>query len=257
MLLELMERMESVFPAMETMIFGSESLGDELSGSAEGMLITDLSRLSEADILILLSEPSDEDDNIKNFDGTIIDFAGYEFPPEAEVLKAYEPVKAILKNIAVPPEDVSAVVQLPACVFGKDGVEDLMRQTRDIFSFENGDNLVFTDRIAFNIHFGPLGLAGFAAGKTLDDFAEAGGDVSVRLYPLSTVFTVDLYAADVFDLKSEEGYAVPSGFFMASDVSESSEIFVIRRRNGFTFVGDYIHSSVEAVMKKLMEVAGQ
>lgn len=251
MLLELMERIESAFPVLETMIFGPESMEEDISGS----LITDLSRVSEADILILLSEPPEDCDHIKNFEGSIIDLVGYKFSDGAEVFRADEPIRAILKNIAVPTEDVSAVIQLPACVFGKDGVEDLMRQTRDIFSFESGDNLVFNDRIAFNIHFAPHNLSGLAVGKTVDDFAEAGGDVMLRIYPLSTVFTVDLFAKDVFDLKSADGYKVPSGFFTAADVSEQSEIFIVRKRNGFTFIGDYIRLSVEAVMKKLAEVA--
>ncbi|MBQ3033365.1 MAG: hypothetical protein IJD28_03195 [Deferribacterales bacterium] len=255
MLMELMEGMEREFPTVEVMIFAPAHFEEEFSGFGEGIFISDLSRISEADILILLSEPIDKDGYIKNFDGSIIDITGYKFSDNGEVFRADEPIRKILKNIAVPPENTSVVIQLPACIFGKDGAEDLMRQTKDIFSFENNDNLVFNNRIAFNLHFNPMNLAGLAVGKTVDDFAEAGGDVSIRLYPLSTVFTADVYADDVFGLKSDEGYVVPSGFFMASEVSEHDKIFVIQRRNGFTFTGDYIRVCISSVLEKLKEVA--
>ena len=255
MLLELTECIDKHFPTMETMIFGPESFEEEFSGSAESLLITDLSRISEADILILLSEPLDPDGYLKKFDGSIIDITGYKFSENSEVYKVDEPIRAILKNIAVPPENTSVVLQLPACIFGKDGAEDLMRQTKDIFSFESSDNLIFRDRIAFNLHFNPMNLVGLPVGKTVDDFAEAGGDVSIRLYPLSTVFTLDVTADNMFGLKSDDQYVVPTGFFMASEISEHDKIFVIERRNGFTFSGDYIRVCIMSVMEKLKEVA--
>ncbi len=256
LLLEFMEQVERQLIQSDISVFCPESLEDEFSGSFNDFVNTDLSKLKDYDILILLSEPQEKSSYIDNFDGTIIDGFGYKFSTDAEVHRVDEPIRAILKNIAVPVENTSVVLQLPACIFGKSGVEDLMMQTKDIFSFSNSESLVFNDRIAFNIHFNPMNLVGLPVGKTVDDFADALGDISIRIIPLSTVFTLDINATDIFDLKSDDGYIVPSGFFTASDLSEHREIFTMRRRNGFTFTGDYIGIFVESLVNTYKEVIG-
>ncbi len=254
LLLDFLSRVESEFPLLEYTIYGDKEFADSLEDTAEGYVETDLSSISEAEILILLAKPlKDENNIIKNFDGTVIDITGYEFGNDVEVFKIDEPVRKVLKNIAVPVADVTVTVSLPVCVYGKHGVEDLMQQTRSIFSFDEGESLVFHNRIAFNKHFNPL-IAGLPVGKTVDDFAASGGDVSVRISPLSTVFEIDVFAKDAFGLKDDEGYFPTESFFTAADISERSDIAVIPRRNAFTFVGDYVRVLIEDVMKKLREV---
>lgn len=253
LLLEFMESIDNNFQNIEVTVFCPQSMEDEFSGSFDGFVNTDLSKIAENDILVLLSE-LDDTSIIDNFDGSIIDITNSNFSSDAEVFKVDEPIRKILKNIAVPVEDTSVVLQLPACIFGKDGVEDLMVQAKDIFTFSNSENKILNNRLAFNIHFKPYNLVGLPVGKTVDDFAEANGDISIRLIPLSTVFTIDVFAKDFFDLKDDDGYVEPSNFFMASDLSECSEIFVEKRRNGFTFSGDYIRILVKSLTKTLNEV---
>lgn len=256
LLLELSSAIETEFPAAEVAIFGDNALEECVEGSDDGYVLKDFSRIHAYDVLILLSDPKLIYDEAVKFDGTIIDVTGGVFPSQSEVFHADEPIRGVLKNIAVPLSDVSAVVQLPVCVFGKDGVEDLMRQTKEIFSFEETDNLFFKNRIAFSTHFNPENLAEFTVGKSIDAFAGAGGDINVRIGSLSTVFILDVYAKDSFALKSDEGYKIAEGFFTLSDVSEAYDIFVIVRRNGYTFIGDYIRILVKNVVKKLNEVIG-
>lgn len=255
LLLELISRIDKDIPSLEYTIYGDERFEKSLSDTAEGYVVTDLSGISDAEILIMLSKPDKDIDVIKNFDGTVIDLSGYNFGSDTEVLKVDEPVRKILKNIAVPVSDTSVVVTLPVCVYGKNGVEDLMTQTKDIFTFENSESLVFSNRIAFNKHFNPV-TAGLLVGKTVDDFAESGGYISVRLAPLSTVFVVDVFAKDVFGLKDDDGYFATEGFFTASDIAERNDIAVLAGRNSLTFTGDYIRVIIEEVMKKLKEVTG-
>lgn len=255
LLLELISRIDSDIPTLEYTIYGDKRFEEELSDTAEGYVVTDLTGIKDAEILIMLAKPSKDEDIIKNFDGTVIDLSGYEYSPDTEVMKVYEPVRKILRNIAVPVSDTSVIVTLPVCVYGKNGVEDLMKQTRDIFTFENNDSSVFSHRIAFNKHFNPV-TAGLLVGKTVDDFAESGGDISVRLAPLSTVFVVDVFARDMFGLKDDDGYFATEGFFTASDIAERNDIAVLARRNGLTFTGDYVRVLIEEVMKKLKEVTG-
>lgn len=254
LLLEFMENIERDFQNIEVSIFCPENMEDEFLSDLDSFVETDLSKISDKDVLILLSKPEETSEIIDNFDGSIIDISDYKFSSTAEVFRVDEPIRAILKNIAVPIENTSVVLQLPACVFGKDGVEDLMIQTKDIFSFTNSESKFFSNRLAFNIHFNPMNLVGLPIGKTVDDFADAGGDISIRLLPLSTVFTIDISATDTFDLKTDDGYLEAKGFFTTSDISESSDIFVIKRRNGFTFSGDYIRILVKSLVNTLREV---
>lgn len=254
LLLDLLSKIEEEFPLLEYTIFGDESFAQSLENTAEGYIETDLSLIKDAELLIMLAKPLKDDENIiRNFDGSIIDITDYEFSIDAEVFKVIEPVRKILRNIAVPITDTTVTVSLPVCIYGKHGVEDLMQQTRSIFTFDENENMVFHNRIAFNKHFNPV-TAGLMVGKTVDDYASAGGDVSVRISPLSTVFEIDIFAKDVFSLKDDEGYFPIESFFTASDISERSDIAVIPRRNSYTFVGDYVRVLIEDVMKKLREV---
>ena len=122
-----------------------------------------------------------------------------------------------------------------------------------IFTFDEAESLVFHNRIAFNKHYNPV-TAGLPVGKTVDDFAASGGDISIRISPLSTVFEMDVFAKDMFGLKDDEGYFPTESFFTASDVSERSDITVIPRRNGLTFVGDYVRVLIEDIIKQMKEV---
>lgn len=254
LLLDFLSKVENEFPLLEYTIYGDKEFAESLENTAEGYVETDLSSIADAEVLILLAKPINDKENIiKKFDGTVIDITGYEFNNDVEVFKIDEPVRKVLKNIAVPVSDVTVTVSLPVCIYGKHGVEDLMQQTRSIFSFDESENLVFHERIAFNKHFNPL-IAGLPVGKTVNDFAASGGDVSVRISPLSTVFEIDVFAKDVFGLKDDEGYFPIESFFTAADVSERTDILVIPRRNSYTFVGDYVRVLIEDVVKKLREV---
>lgn len=255
-LLELNERIERDFPKLDLMIFSSEAARKDMTEEASEMFVTDLARVKEADILIILSKIDKPIVEITDFDGTIIDMTGYEFAENAEVIRIAEPIRQVIDNFALPAEKLSVQLQLPACVFGKDGVEDLMRQTRDIFTFESHDNIIFEDRIAFNTHFNPKNLASLAVGSTVDEFADNGGDIHIRMAPLSTVFIIDVYAREHFELKSDDGYLVPDGYFTAADLAERDEVFIISNRLGYTVAGDYIRVSVGTVMEKLGEVIG-
>ena len=113
---------------------------------------TSVSLLKDAELLIMLAKPLNDDGIFKNFDGTIIDITGYEFSKEAEVFQIYEPVRKILRNIAVPIADVSVVLSLPVCIYGKHGVEDLMQQTRSIFTFDEAERDVKKQKFV-KIHF--------------------------------------------------------------------------------------------------------
>lgn len=254
-LLEFTSRLEEELPVLEYSVFGEKSFEDSLKNSAEGYVITDFSKIREAEFLITLAQPANEVSEINGFDGTVIDACGLDFAAGTEVFHIPEPVRKTLRNIAVPIADVSVAVNLPVCVYGKAGVEELMRQTKDIFSFENSGSSVFERRIAFNQHFNPVSF-GRLIENTAEDFIGSGGDISIRISPLSTVFVIDVFAKNHIGLKNGYGFFMTEGFFTASDVSERSDIAVIAGRNRLTFIGDYIRVFTEDMVNKLKEVIG-
>ena len=260
LLLELISKLDLELPTLEYTIYGSKDFEKTLESSAEGYVVTDLSGIEDAEILILLADPNlDLDDKeikyIRDFDGTIINASSFQFGSDAEVFEVVEPIRKILRNVAVPVGNTSVILNLPVCIYGKDGVEDLMTQTKDIFTFENNDSSVFQHRIAFNKHFNPI-IVGLAVEKSINDFSNAGGDISVRISPLSTVFVVDVFAKDHVGLKDTDGYYYTNDFFTANDVAERDDIVVIERRNGLTFTGDYIRILIDSVLRNIREVTG-
>lgn len=253
LLLDFLSKIEEEYPLLEYTIFGDKEFAASLENSAEGYVETNILLLQDYELLIMFAKPLHDDEVIKKFDGTVIDITGYKFSSEAEVFNIYEPVRKILQNIAVPIEYTSVVLSLPVCIYGRHGVEDLMRQTRSIFTFDEADSLIFHDRIAFNKHFNPV-IASLPVGETIDEFVASGGDISIRISPLSTVFEMDVFAKDVFGLKDDDGYFPTNSFFTASDVSERNDIMVVSHRNGLTFVGDYVRVLINDILKKLKEV---
>lgn len=257
LLLELNSRLESAYPAASVLVFGDKGLEESVEMSnVDDYVITDFGRLNEVEILIILSDPEPIIKEVEKFEGTVIDAFGAEFSKNVEVFRVDEPVMSVLKNLDVNFNEISIVCQIPVCAFGKCGVEDLMRQTKEIFAFEDSDNLVFENRIAFNVHFNPTNLSGLPVAKSFETFQNDGGDVSLRILPVSTVFILDIYGQNPFTLKNDDLYKFVEGFFTMSEVAESGDIFAVKRKNGYTFAGDYIRILIEAVIKKLDEVTG-
>lgn len=257
LLLELTSRLESVYPSASLLVYGDSGLEESVGMSnLDDYVITDFGRVNEADILITLSNPAPLSEVVEKFEGTVIDAFGWEFSKNVEVFQADEPIMSVFRNLDAPFSDISAVAQLPVCVFGKGGVEDLMRQTKEIFAFEDSDNIVFENRIAFNVHFNPTNHEGLPVARSFETFQGEGGDVNLRILPVSTVFILDVYGKTPFALKNDDLYRQTDGFFTISEVAECGEIFMIKRKNGYTFAGDYIRVLIEAVIRKLNEVIG-
>ncbi len=256
LLLDFIGKVEEEFPTLEYKIFASREFAETLEDIAYSYIETDLSLLKDFELLVFLAKPSKDHNIFKSFDGTVINGINYEFNKDVEVFKVYEPIRKILRNLAVPVSDISVVLSLPVCIYGKAGVEDLMQQTRSVFTFDSVESLIFQERIAFNKHFNyNIGdIRDIIISDTIKDFISSGGDISVRLSSLSTVFEMDVFGKDFFGLKDDNGYFPTESFFTATDVSERNDIVVITRNRGLTFVGDYERVFIEDIISKMKEV---
>ncbi len=252
-LLELASKIDAGYPQVELMVFGSQKLSSEFKDKSLEYELTDISKLREADVLIMLAKPEENAEEYARFDGTVVDAIGYTFADDAEVIKAANPILEIFENIDRAPAALTATVWLPVCIFGQAGVEDLMSQTKDIFTFQSSENTVIEDRIAFNVHFEPEYINQASVSDTFIALRKQGLDVSVRLLPLSTVFMVDVFSDDDFELHDIDNYVTPNGYYNAESLPDG-KLMATKRRNGYSFTGDYLRVYVDNILKQLEEV---
>ena len=61
LLLDFISKIEEEFPLLEYTVFGDKEFASSLEDSAEGYVETDLSLLKDAELLIMLAKPMQED----------------------------------------------------------------------------------------------------------------------------------------------------------------------------------------------------
>jgi len=66
---------------------------------------------------------------LKEFDGSVIDFTGTFTDVLDEVYLIEDPIAYILNSIETEKKNIEAVATLPAAVYGKSGIDDLLTQT--------------------------------------------------------------------------------------------------------------------------------
>ncbi len=153
LLTEVLERIENDLPTIGITLYGNSLAGSEISTATAEYTVNEAGKISEEEILIVLSDPQADVETIRKFDGTVIDMTGTFEGLMDEVYVVEDPVAYILNMVADDKEGVEAVATLPAAVFGKSGIDDLLSQTRELFAFTNAETKVFENRLAFNMFF--------------------------------------------------------------------------------------------------------
>jgi hypothetical protein len=172
-----------------------------------------------------------------------------------EVFTIEDPVTYILK--ALDADVAAAVATVPASVFGKSGIDDLLNQTRELFAFSNAETKVFDERLAFNMFFSD-GKDSLLAGYREKLKQDTGVDVDVRMIAVSTGFVLDVYFKK--EVKSNFTFAKASeeSFSTLSDVIGADGLFLISAtETRATFAGDYIHTIVRQVTDALKDITGE
>lgn len=241
-MLEFMTSAEKELPEVKLFIYGESELMESLPAEAMDYFAGSFDELLSNKILVLLS-PLEDESLIANYTGTVIDAVS-------------DPLFKLLYSIVSINEESHLTLGLPLAVYGKDGVDSLMRETRSIYTFDEDVDSVLPMRIAFNMHFYKEALPG---GIWENEIAELKKytSLNLRINPTSTVFVADIYCSEEIELPEDTGFFTPETDFSFEDINSSPRIALIRSPDDkmLTLAGDYLHMKtaelIEAVKRTL------
>lgn len=254
LLSEVLEKLENDFPLLSVRVFGNSLAHTNLITATNEYDVLPAGMIKDEEMLILLSDPKDDMELLKKFDGDVIDFTGT-FVGE-DVYKIEEPVAYLINAMQSRPEDMDAVVYLPAAVFGKNGIDDMINQTRELFAFSNVDTKVFEERLAFNMFFSHA-EQGILAGYLQKLKADTGVDADARLGAVSTGFVLDVYFKK--DVNKEFSNITDTVGFVSTiaDVCALQRPVVINRtKNRVSIAGDYIRLICGQITDAVKDITG-
>jgi len=257
LLTEVLEKIEGDLPTIGINVYGSSLAGSEISTATAEYVVGKAESISEEEILIVISDPQNDVEHIRKFDGTVIDMTGTFEGLMDEVYVVEDPIVYILNSVAKDKDSVEAVATLPAAVFGKSGIDDLLSQTRELFAFSNAETKVFENRLAFNLFFSDLDQ-GILSGYRQKLKQETGVDVDVRMIAVSTGFVLDVYFKK--DVNSDIKFSVSPDEFtetLSDIIGLDSIVKLAETPNRLSFTGDYIHTIVRQIIDALKDITGE
>ncbi|MGE4317783.1 MAG: hypothetical protein AB7E96_02660 [Deferribacterales bacterium] len=255
LLTEVLDKLENEFPMMGIKVFGNSLAHTALTTATNEYDVLPAGMVGEEEILLVLSDPKDDLEVLKDFDGDIVDFTGT-FTSD-EVYRIEEPLAYLINAMKTRPEEMDAVAYVPAAVFGKNGIDDMINQTRELFTFTNNENKVFDERLAFNMFFSDR-EEGILAGMRKKLEAETGVDADLRLGAVSTGFVLDVYFKK--DVNKEFGNITDMvGFIptMADICSKPRPVLLSRTKNRVSIAGDYISLICSQIMDAFKDITGE
>lgn len=256
LLTELLEKLERDMPMLGFSLYGGSLAGTTITTSGDEYPINPVGKLDE-EILIVLSDPQADIEVLKTFDGSVIDFTGTFKDILDEVFVIEEPLAHVINSLETEKSELDAVVSLPAAVFGKSGIDDLLNQTRELFAFTNTETKVFENRLAFNMFFSDLDQ-GFLSGYRQKLKQDTKVDADVRMIPVSTGFVLDVYFKKDVNSNLTFSYTSDRNYETLSDIIGQTGIVLLSRTDRrLTFSGDYIHTIVRQITDALKEITGE
>lgn len=255
LLTEVLEKIESELPLLGVSVYGNSLAHTTFTTATNEYDVHPAGMIGDSDILIVLSDPTDDIEAIREFDGDIVDFTGT-FGGD-EVYSIEEPIACIINAMMVKPDETEAVATVPAAVFGKNGIDDMINQTRELFSFTTPETKVFDERLAFNMFFSDKS-EGLLAGYRQKVAADTGIDVDIRMAPVSTGFVLDVYFKkdvnkEFSNITDIVGF-VPS---LADAVNTGRPIVLSQSRNRVSIAGDYLNVITGQIVEALKDIIGE
>ncbi|MGE4265925.1 MAG: hypothetical protein AB7F25_00685 [Deferribacterales bacterium] len=252
---EVLGKLEDEFPFVSLSVYGNSLAHTSLSTATNEYDVLPAGMISGGDILLVLSDPKDDMEILVQFEGDIVDFTGA--MTGDDVYHVEEPVAYLINAVQIKAEDMDAVAMLPAAVFGKSGIDDMIIQTRELFTFSSAETKVFEERLPFNLFFSDMNT-GFLSGFRQKIMAETGVDVDIRMGAISTGFVLDLYFKK--DVNKDFGYITESvGFVptMADVCARKRPVTVFRSKNRLSIAGDYINIICLQITDAFKDIIGE
>ncbi|MGE4497786.1 MAG: hypothetical protein AB7E48_07890, partial [Deferribacterales bacterium] len=142
---EILGRIEEEFPLLEVSIYSSEDYLPSIAAEKPAYGVKNISELDDEEIAVVLGDPGVHADAIRKLDGSIIDctgiFSGYD-----DLYEVAEPIEYIIRRFKGDKSKVKGSLMMPAALFGRNAIDDLISQTRNLFSFGRDKSKVFEER---------------------------------------------------------------------------------------------------------------
>lgn len=252
---EVLGKLEDEFPLASISVYGNSLANTTLNTATNEYDVLPAGMIKDNDILLVLSDPKEDMEILKNFEGDVVDFTGV--MNGEDVYRIEDPIAFFVNGVQVRKDEMEAVALLPVAVFGKSGVDDMINQTRELFAFTNTENKIFEERLPFNLFFSDTNT-GFLSGYRQKLIAETGVDVDIRMGAISTGFVLDLYFKK--DVNKDFGYITESvGFVptMADVCARKRPVTVFRSKNRISIAGDYINIIGSQITDAFKDIIGE
>jgi hypothetical protein len=257
LLSELLSRVEDELPLLKINIYSSEDFLPTIAAEKPSYSVKNIKDLADEEIVVVMGDPGANADAIRGLDASIIDCTGI-FSDYDDVYSVHEPIEYIYKKLKGNSKNTRGSLYLPAALFGKNAIDDLISQTRNVFSFGRDKSKVFADRIAFNVLLANEDESNILQGykKRLED--STGMLLNFRIMPLSTVFLADFFGDEDFEIEKDKIFYE----YTSSNLEEAMEnngIGIIKHSSSsmVSFTGDYIKVLTEQIFLHLKELTGE
>ncbi len=244
---EVITAIQGQMPEVSVNVYAEEEKMPVLQSEVPSAQIDKLSHFGDEDVLLVLPGGEGLADYAGGFDGSIIDAAGC-YSEDGEICNVFNPVEYILYSVCDNIDDIRGVCNLPAAVFGKDGVDDLINQTRHLLAFSDYNTKV----IDFNLGFNVITEGNPLFDKYLTNIKdEIRKNFIFRLLPVSTGLILDIYG-NTENVAGEDLYGKTGNL---TDIIANEGLVFRKENNGMvTVYGDYLHIFTKQILDELKKL---
>lgn len=212
--------------------------------------------IMDYDLFIVLSDFNEKLVNlIKNYNGPVLDLTGVAKSYHNNTEDIVEPSVYLLEKYFCDSLDVlKGNIYFPTCIFGKAGIDDLVNQTKDIFTFANTESKILKGSIPFNailgMEFGHNGLKEYIS--RFNDTIISNFDL--RLLPFSTYMIIDIFKP--YDVEIYTDYLKEEVTLSGELHGRTHKIYLIDDER-VTIIADYLNVISEEILEKIKLILGE
>lgn len=208
-------------------------------------------------VVVILSEFTSKLGNfLRKSSVDVIDFTGLADSYTSRCLPVSEPSVYLLEQIfGSYISEIRGNIYYPASVFGKAGIDDLIEQTRSIFTMTSNENKILDFNIPFNGKIG-YGFGNSSLLKYIESYNYTiPQNFDLRLIPFSTNLVIDVFKPEYMEIDLPH---LNRCVDISSELSDSQSGFVAFEIDNqrITVLADYIKVIKKQVFDKITEITG-
>lgn len=244
---EVISAVEGQFPDFSVKVYTEKDNMVSLHAEVPSAQIYELSNFGEEDVLLALPGTKSMLEYAKDFDGSILDATGF-YEDEEDIFKIVNPVEYVLSAISEDIGDLKGVCSLPVAIFGKDGVDDLINQTRHVLAFSDYKTKIIDFDICFNVVTEGNSLFDNYLSDIRDTIRE---NFIFRLLPVSTGLILDIWG-NTGNVAEEDLYENAGN--LTGTVANEGLVFKKNDNGMVTVYGDYLYIYTKQILDELKKL---